>query len=409
MAPKKPAPAPKSVKEAERKPAPAPAKPAPAPARAAAPAPKPAAKPAPAPAKPAAKPAALKPSQVATFSPSPKPKPSTPMADQGPAYAATLGRPYDPNYGKDDKKDDKTGDTQPVGGGDTGGGSSDTYITYSYPSDYEAMRAADQQNARATMRALLESYGMLSLANVVERYIQEGYDADAIMALIRTTPEYKQRFPAMEALARKGRAISEAAYIQYESTAAGLERRYGLPAGMLMGNVTKLLENEVSADELNTRVLLASSASIQAPPEIKQALQQYYSVDQGGLTAYFLDPTVATPLLEKQYATAQIGAQAIRQDVGLDVGLAENLQQLGVTEQQAAQGFAQVAALRDLTSGRGDVVTQRQQTQAILGSDAAAQRELERAVGGRLGRFQGGGEFLQQAGQNIGLTSAATR
>ena len=330
------------------------------------------------------------------------------MADQGPAYAQTLGRPYDPTYTPPSAKPEAStvvpDDRTPT---DTGGG--DTFITYTYPSDYADQRAADQQNARATMRALLESYGMLSLFNVVEGYIQEGYDADAIMALIRTTPEYKQRFPAMEGLARRGRAISEAAYIQYESAAAGLERRYGLPSGMLMGNVTRLLENEVSVDELNTRVVLASSASIQAPPEIKQALQQFYNIDQGGLTAYFLDPTVATPLLEKQYATAQIGAQAIRQDVGLDVGLAENLQQLGVTEQQAAQGFTQVAALRDLTAGRGDIVSQRQQVQAVLGEDAQAQRELERAIGGRLGRFAGGGEFLQQGGQNVGLTTAATR
>ena len=51
------------------------------------------------------------------------------------------------------------------------------------------------------------------------------------MALIRTTPEYKERF-LWDALIREGRPISEAAYIEFERNAA-LERSYGLPTGML--------------------------------------------------------------------------------------------------------------------------------------------------------------------------------
>ena len=131
-----------------------------------------------------------------------------------------------------------------------------------------AQEAQRQQNAIATIRGVLEQYGLNSLYNRIVGFIQDGYDENAIMILIRTTPEYKQRFPAMEALAAKGRAISEAQYISYEQTASNLERRYGLPQGMLMSNVTNLLTNEVSAAELNDRVLLASAASIQAPQEI---------------------------------------------------------------------------------------------------------------------------------------------
>jgi hypothetical protein len=275
----------------------------------------------------------------------------------------------------------------------------------------QSQRQEDQrrQNAAATMRALLESYNMLPLFDRVKGYIQDGYEGDAIMALIRTTPEYKERFPAMEALAKKGRAISESSYIDYEKASAGLERRYGLPQGMLIGNVTKLLENEVSTDELNTRVVLAAGASVQAPPEVKQALYDYYNVDQGGLTAYFLDPTIATPLLEKRYASAQIGAEAIKQNVGIDVGIAENLQDLGINAQQARQGFSTIAGASGLTTGYGDTVTQRQQIGATFNQNAEDQRALERAVGGRLGKFQGGGEFLQTQQGAAGLGTAATR
>lgn len=266
-----------------------------------------------------------------------------------------------------------------------------------------------QKNAINTIKGVLESMGMMSLYNRVVGFVQDGYEPDAIMVLIRTTPEYKARFPAMEALTAKGRAISEAEYIAYEQTASGLERRYGLPEGMLMGSVTQLLTNEVSASELNDRVILASAAAIQAPREVKDTFRQYYGIDDGGMTAYFLDPNKATPLLEKQYAASLIGTEATRQGVGIDVFGAENLQSLGITQEQARTGFGNVAASRGLTEGRGDVVTQETLIQGQVAGNEQAQREIERAAQGRLGRFQGGGEFLQTQQGVVGLGSAATR
>lgn len=309
------------------------------------------------------------------------------------------------------------------GGGDTGGDAAPE--TYNYDTDPETMRmreqqryetavrqaqeAQRQQNAIATMKALLADYGLTSLYERVVGFIKEGYDADAVMVLIRTTPEYKQRFPAMDSLARKGRAISEAEYIEYEQTASGLERRYGLPEGLLMGSVTDLLTNEVSASELNDRVLLASSAAIQAPDDIKNTFMDYYGISTGGLTAYFLDPNKATPLLEKQYAATLVGTEAARQGVGIDVFGAENLASLGVTQQEAREGFGRVAGAMGLTQGRGDVVTQQQLISGTFGQDEQALQAIERASKSRTGRFQGGGGFAESQQGVTGLGSAATR
>lgn len=276
-----------------------------------------------------------------------------------------------------------------------------------------AVRAADEasrvQNATKVMEGILAELNLGSLYTRVVDFIKEGYDPQAIQILIRTTPEYKNRFPAMDALAAKGRTISEADYIGYEKTAAGLERRYGLPDGMLMSNITTLLTNEVSPTELNDRVILASSAAIQAPQEVKDVFKQYYGIDSGGMTAYFLDPDIATPLLEKQAASAVIGSEAARQGIGIDVYGAENLQSLGISQEQARTGFATVAGAQGLTTGRGDTVTQQQLVAGTLGQNEQAKQDIERAIGGRLGKFQGGGEFLSQGGQNVGLGTAATR
>jgi hypothetical protein len=178
---------------------------------------------------------------------------------------------------------------------------------------------------------------------------------------------------------------------------------------MLMGNVTGLLTNEVSATEMNDRVMLASAASIQAPSELKNTFMDYYGISEGGLTAYFLDADKATPLLEKQYASSLIGVEATRQGVGIDVYGAENLQGLGVTQEQARQGFGQVARQSSFSEGRGDVVNKNQLIAGNLAGDTQAQKDIERAAGGRLGRFQGGGEFLSTNQGAVGLGSAATR
>lgn len=272
-----------------------------------------------------------------------------------------------------------------------------------------AQEQSRQQNATTVMKSLLESYGLMALYDRVVGFIKEGYDPDAISVLIRTTPEYKQRFPAMETLGKKGRTISEAEYIDYERTASGLERRYGIPEGMLMGSVTDLLTNEVSASELNDRVLLASSAAIQAPDDVKNTFMDYYGIGPGGLTAYFLDPDKATPLLEKQYATGIIGTEARRQGVEMDVYGSENLASLGVTQEQAREGFGRVAGARSLTQGRGDVVTQQELVAGTFGQSEEALQSIERASKARTGRFQQGGGFATSNQGVSGLGTAATR
>ncbi len=270
-------------------------------------------------------------------------------------------------------------------------------------------REREQRQVISTVRALFTEYGLASLLPKIEEYARAGYTADGVAIMLRETPEYKERFPAMAALSAKRRAITEAEYISYERNAATLERQYGLPQGMLSGSVTNLLTNEVSLTELNDRVVLASSAAIQAPEDFKSQMREYYGIDSGGLAGYFLDPAIATPLLEKQYAAAQIGTEARRQGIGVDVYSAENLQSLGLSQEQARVGFGQVARQGALSQGRGDVVSQQQLIAGNLAGDTQAQKDIERAAGARLGRFQGGGEFLSTTQGAVGLGTAATR
>lgn len=276
-----------------------------------------------------------------------------------------------------------------------------------YAAVYAAEQAQEQQNVIAVVTALFKEYGLESLTPKIIEYVKAGYNSEAIGVLLRDTPEYKARFPAMATLMQKKRAISEAQYIAYERQAAQLEKQYGLPSGMVQGNVTRLLENEVSATELNDRIIMASSAAVSAPEDLKQTLQRYYNVGTGGLAGYFLDPAIAAPILEKQFQTAQIGTEAVRQGIEVDVYGAQNLQDLGITQEAARQGFQAVAGARGLTAGRGDVVSQQQLISGTFGNEQQ-QQEIERVRAARRGRFAGGGEFMAERGGVTGLASATT-
>ena len=291
-----------------------------------------------------------------------------------------------------------------------GGGAVDPYA---YERGVAAAAKRDREiNAVEAMRGIMNQYGLGSLMTKIQQYITQGYtDPEAIMALIRTTPEYEARFPAMKELAKQKRGISEAEYISYETEAAGFERMYGLPAGMLTGadTITKLLVGAVSGRELEQRVTMAAAGAFQTSPEVKKAFKDYYGIDSGGLTAYFLDPEVATPLLTKQYASAQIGAEAAMQGIDVASSLAEQLNIAGVSREEARTGFGAVAGEAGLTAGAGDVVSQQDLIKGNLLGDQAAQANKARAVGGKLGKFQGGGEFLQTQQGVTGLGSAATK
>jgi len=277
--------------------------------------------------------------------------------------------------------------------------------------DQELRDARDEKNrtdnAIAVIRGLATDYGLTSLYDKMVSFITDGYNAEAVMSLIRDTSEYKTRFPAMAALMSKGRNITENDYINYEKNAAQLEQMYGLPKGMVLNNVTALLTNEVSGDELRDRVVLSSAASVSAPQQLKDSLRNFYGIDSGGLAGYFLDPAIATPILEKQFATAVIGSEALRQDVNLGLDIASNLQEMGVSQDQARQGFSNVKQSESLTRGRGDTVNNKELIKGTFGQEEDAQK-VDRARQSRKGRFEAGGSFVTEQGGVTGVGSSTT-
>jgi hypothetical protein len=154
---------------------------------------------------------------------------------------------------------------------------------------------------------------------------------------------------------------------------------------------------------------MAATGALQAPQELKDTFRDFYGIDEGGLTAYYLDPDKALPLLEKQYASAQIGVEARMQQLDVGMSMSERLQQFGITREQARAGFSTVSQRRSLTEGRGDTVSQQQLIGGELMQEQDSQAAFRRAQSARLGRFAQGGQQVSGQEGVTGLGSAATR
>lgn len=294
---------------------------------------------------------------------------------------------------------------------DSGAGMSELDIARTLANEQrEFERQQRQRQTIQTLQAAFAEYGLQGLFPAIERFARQDLTEGMILLELRKTPEYQQRFPAMRALSEKGRVISEAEYISFERDAARLERAYGLPAGMLdKAAVTNLLTNEVSARELEERVSMAAAGAYQLSQEVRDTFSRFYGLEGGALTAYFLDPEKALPLLNKQFVSSQIGAEAAMQQITVQADIAERLAEGGVDVEQARRGFGQVRGLRGLSEGRGDVASQEQLIGSRLMDDQDASEAVRRSQAARVGRFEQGGRMLTGEQGVVGAGTAATR
>lgn len=265
--------------------------------------------------------------------------------------------------------------------------------------NYGESLTGEKRDAYEALTRLFASYGLTSLAGKIFDYIQKGYSADTISILLQDTPEYKQRFAGNEQRKAKGLPVlSPAEYLSTESSYRQLMRQSGLPTGFYdqPSDFTDFISKDVSPTELKARVDLASQATALSSPAYKQALEKMYGLTEGTLTAYFLDPDRALPIIQKQAAAATIGAEALKR--GLDVSArAEEYALSGVTQQQAEQAYGTIAqqlpSFATFASSFGEKVTQSDFEQAIFGGGAAGQEDpaarLNRLASWNRARAQG--------------------
>jgi hypothetical protein len=282
----------------------------------------------------------------------------------------------------------------------------------------EQQTAQRRQDARSTMAAVLETYGLGELSDfvyneIIAKETVNINNPDAIIFAIREQPAYKKRFAGNAARLKKGLSeLDPASYIGLENQFRQTLQSNGLPANFYdqTEDFQALIEGDVSPSELNERVQQGYRAVADADPAVKEQMKNLYGVSEGQLAAYFLDPQRTAPLLTRQAQAANIAARGLEQGgIQLTGVFAEDLARRGITEQQARAGFAEVGALGELrqTFAGETALSGEQLAGAAFGIDVAAQQELERKRRLRTGEFAGGGSFARTTGETSGSISTA--
>jgi len=250
--------------------------------------------------------------------------------------------------------------------------------------------AAKAWNERKSAYDLLYSefdrYGLSSLVTPLKDLITSGASPSEFTIKLRETDAYKKRFAANADRIKNGlKAISEAEYLNLEDQYQNVMRNYGLPESYYargdMGTqegFNKFIANDVSATELEDRIMTAQSRVINSNPEVLASLKSFYpDITNGDILAYTLDPTKALTDIKRKVTAAEIGGAAMQAGLGITGTRAGELGSAGITKAQAQQGFETI----------GGGLQRGSQLASIYGESPYTQTTAEQEVFGLSGKM----------------------
>jgi hypothetical protein len=216
----------------------------------------------------------------------------------------------------------------------------------------KAQAQGERQSAYDLLYSQFKQYGLEALVEPLKGLVVSGASPSEFTIKLRETDAYKKRFAANQARIQKGlAAISEAEYLGLEDQYQNIMRNYGLPAEYytrgdmgIQEGFNKFIANDVSAAELEDRVMTAQSRVLNANPEVLASLKAFYpDITNGDILAYTLDPTKGLTDIKRKVTAAEIGGAATQAGLGITGTRAGELTAAGITKAQAQQGFQTVA------------------------------------------------------------------
>jgi hypothetical protein len=279
-----------------------------------------------------------------------------------------------------------------------------------------AEKAAADTSGRQSAYDLLfqqfNQYGLGDLVAPLKSLITQDIAPSEFTLRLRDSQVYKDRFRGNQLRIQNGlTAVNEASYLELEDQYSNIMRNYGLPEsyysrgylGRQQG-LEQFIANDVSATELEDRIMAAQKRIIYANPEVGIALKTFYpDITNGDLLAYALDPTKGMEQINRRITAAEIGSSAVQAGLATNVTDAEYLARYGVNKASAQQGYQTIAGGLQRGSELASIYGQSPYTQATASqevfavpgaAEAKAKREkitgLERATfGGQSGLTSG--------------------
>ena len=222
----------------------------------------------------------------------------------------------------------------------------------------EANRIAEEkrrqgQSAYDILLAEFTRYGLQALVEPLKGLITSGASSAEFSLALQNTDAYKKRFAANQKRIDAGlSALSPAEYVALEDQYQNVMRNYGLPASYYtkdtMGTqqgFEKFLAADVSATELEDRIMTAQTRVINANPEVSKALKQFYpDITNGDILAYTLDPQQGLSNIKRKVTAAEIGGAALQSGLSANLARAEELGRYGIDKATATEGYSAIGS-----------------------------------------------------------------
>lgn len=256
---------------------------------------------------------------------------------------------------------------------------------------------AKREAAGKIMQDRFNKYGLGSLGNKIMELAMMGASDATITLELEGTQEYQLRFAANQDRIKKGlQVLSPAEYLANEDAYRQTLRAYGLNQFDNDSYVRQFIANDVSPQELSTRVSIAVQRIQNADPTVVKTLRDFYGIGTSDMLGYVLDPNQALPKIQQQVAAAEIGSAARLQGLEAGVSVAEQLARQGVTQAEAQKGYATIADILPtadkLSQIYGSVLesyTQPEAEQEVFNSLASAQRKRKALSARETATFSG--------------------
>ena len=266
----------------------------------------------------------------------------------------------------------------------------------------------------------LKQAGLPSLAANAWTMWNKGFDFNAIMDDpvngIRASADYKKVFPAMATLNAMGEGITEGQYLDKVAADKEILAKYNLPPGIFdtPDYLGSLMINHVNTVNLEKRLIAIQDSVLSLDPNVVKYAKDVFGLDAGHLMAWAADPKLALPVIQQQAEAMKIGGAAFAaglaaQDITRTE--AESLAAAGVTQQQAQQGFTNIAQMGQYKqalpgANPAETLTNEELINAQFATSPDAIMKLNKAKQSKLSEFAQGGQFAATQAGVVGLGNA---
>lgn len=258
-------------------------------------------------------------------------------------------------------------------------------------------------DAYSLLESTFKDYGLEELVPDIKRFMEEGLGSNQAAVELRKTTAYINRFRGNEIRRQAGlNVLSEGTYLQLENSynetlrAFGLQGYFGTDRKVSQAKMADIIGNDISADEFNKRIDTVVTRVNNAEPTIKNTLRAFYNITDTDLVKYFLNPKESLPKLEEKVLSAEIGSEAIRQNLLTDVTGATALAQLGITKDEARKGYQGIAEVLPTATKLGQIYgeeginyTQATAEQEVFNQLESAKRKRLKLAEKEIGSFSG--------------------